>query len=85
MRFRAQYAKWPMNARQSKVLKKLLDAGPGGFAGGITTRKYAAITSVPKITAARDLIQLAGWEVLQTVGEGRSTRYYPNLPEWVKG
>ena len=28
----------------------------------------AAITVVHKITAARDLIQLAGWEVLQTVG-----------------
>lgn len=85
MRFRAQHAKWPMNARQSKVLKKLLDAGPGGFAGGMTTRKYAAIAGVPKITAARDLIQLAGWGVLQTVGEGRSTRYYPNLPGWVEG
>ena len=85
MRFRARHAKWPMNARQSKVLKKLLDAGPGGFSGGMTTRKYAATTGVHKITAARDLIQLAGWEVLQTLGEGRSTRYYPNLPGWVEG
>ena len=44
------------------------------------TAPRRAITAVHKITTARDLIQLAGWEVLQTVGEGRSTRYCPNLP-----
>ena len=38
----------------------------------------------PQITAAPDLIRLAGREVLQTVGERRSTRYYPNLPGWVE-
>lgn len=82
MRFLAQTAEVPLNDRQRKILKKLLDAGPGGFKGGMTTRKYASVCEVHKITAARDLINLAELGVLKSEGAGRSTRYYPNIDGW---
>ena len=39
-------------------MKKLLDAGPKGYEGGITTRKHERILQTSTPTAARDLIQL---------------------------
>ncbi len=61
--------------RQKKALNKLLDAGPGGFEGGITTRKYASITGVSKPTAFRELSRLYELGLLKQSGKGRSVRY----------
>lgn len=47
-----------LNERQIKVLNKLLDIGVNNYEGGINTRKYAAITKISKITAARDIRDL---------------------------
>ncbi len=64
-----------MNERQKKVVQKLLDAGPGGFAGGMSAAKYVNITGASKATATRDLADLAERGVLAVAGQGRGTRY----------
>lgn len=68
-----------LNERQSKVIKRMLDAGTKGFQGGMNARKYVAITKTSKATATRDLQQLAGLDILKSMGSGRSTSYNLNL------
>jgi Fic family protein len=54
----------------------LLEAGPGGFEGGLTNRKYAGITHVSKATAQRDIAGLVQKGILRlNTGGGRSTSY----------
>lgn len=57
-RFWLQFRDAGLNGRQRKVLNRLLDAGPGGFEGGMSTRKYANLTAASKPTATRDLADL---------------------------
>lgn len=64
-----------MNERQKKVVQKLLDAGAGGFEGGMSAAKYGNITGASKATATRDLADLAEKGVLEITGQGRGTRY----------
>ena len=64
-----------MSARQKKVVQKLLDAGPEGFAGGMSAGKYINITGASKASATRDLADLADKGVLMISGQGRATRY----------
>jgi Fic family protein len=61
--------------RQRKVPNRLLDAGPNGFQGGMTTRKYFSLTNCSPITASRDLTELAAAGLLSAHGGGRSTAY----------
>ena len=72
----------PVNARQRKAVNTLLDQGPGGFEGGMSTRKYVSLTSTSRPTPSRELIELNALGVLKQSGAGRSTRYYINLPGW---
>jgi Fic family protein len=75
-RFWKHYARTNVKKRQSKVLNRLLDAGPGGFEGGLTNRKYAGITHVSRATAQRELADLVQKGVLRpNPGGGRSTSY----------
>jgi Fic family protein len=74
-RYRAQ-----LNARQEKVLAKMFAAGPGGFQGGMSAKKYASITRCSKATATRDLTRLVELGALVRSGEGRSVRYDLMLP-----
>lgn len=71
-----------LHARQRKVLNLLLDAGPGGFEGGMSTRKYESIAGTSRATASRELLELLALGMLQQTGAGRSTRYHINLPGW---
>ncbi len=64
-----------LNPRQRKVLQRMLAEGPGGFVGGMSPRKYIALTRCSKATATRDLRDLAARGALQVTGGGRSTRY----------
>jgi len=65
-----------LNERQIKALDRLLDAGPGGFEGGLTARKYMAMTKVSKATATRDLADLLAKRCVQRrPSGGRSTSY----------
>lgn len=68
------YAQTDLNDRQRKALNRLLDAGPGGFEGGLTNRKYAGITHVSRATAQRELADLVKKGILRpNPGAGRST------------
>jgi len=82
LRFQARMSAISLNARQQKTMKKLLDAGPRGFDGGMTTRKHARIVQTSTPTAARDLIELERLGLLKKYGDGRSTRYYPAIEGW---
>jgi Fic family protein len=64
-----------LNPRQRKGIERMLEAGPDGFAGGMTTRKYIAITRTSKATATRDLQELADQHILTPAGAGRSVHY----------
>ncbi|MBC7992500.1 MAG: hypothetical protein H7Z15_04565 [Rhizobacter sp.] len=70
------------NARQRKAVNTLLDAGPGGLEGGLSTRKFESLTSTSRATASRELIALVSLGLLVTEGAGRSTRYRVNLEGW---
>jgi Fic family protein len=82
-RFWATHADEDLNARQRKAVNALLDAGPGGFEGGMSTRKYEALASTSRPTASRELLELAALGLLRSVGAGRSTRYYVDIDGWV--
>ena len=82
IKFQAIMATVALNERQQKTMKKLLDAGPKGYVGGMTTRKHEQIAQTSTPTAARDLIQLERFGLLKRQGEGRSTRYYPAIEGW---
>ncbi len=61
---------------QSKVLNRLLDAGPQGFEGGLSAAKYQSLAKVSKATATRHLSDLLEKKCLVKLeGGGRSTRY----------
>lgn len=64
-----------LTAGQRKVLNKLYDAEPEGFAGGMSTEKYTAIAQVSRATAYRELTDLVASGLLLRSGEGRGTRY----------
>jgi Fic family protein len=84
IRFQARMAAFILNERQQKTMLKLLDAGPKGFEGGMTTRKHVRIAQTSTPTAARDLIELERLGLLARRGDGRSTRYYPALAGWAE-
>ena len=71
-----------LHARQRKTINALLDAGPGGFAGGMNTRKYQNRTGASRATASRDLLELAELGMLRSAGAGRGTRYHLAIEGW---
>lgn len=65
-----------INQRQRKVLNRLLDAGHGGFQGGLTTRKYLSMTKTSRATAFREISDLLEKGFLkQSKAKGRSVSY----------
>ena len=66
-----------LNARQIKVLNKVLDIGIENFEGGITKSKYVSITKSSTSTASNDLKQLLDWKCIKQIEgtTGRGTRY----------
>ena len=84
IRFLANMAAFSLNERQQKTMKKLLDAGPKGYEGGMTTRKHQRIVQTSTPTAARDLIELERLGLLTRAGDGRSTWYYPAMEGWAE-
>lgn len=66
----------PLSERQRKVVNLLLNAGIGGFEGGLTTRKYVSIAKTSRATAFREIDDLVKKGLLvQTPTKGRSTSY----------
>jgi Fic family protein len=76
-RFWQRFAGAPINARQIKLLNRLLD----GFDGKLTSSKWAAIARCSTDTALRDINELLVYGVLRKSGAGgRSTSYELNEP-----
>lgn len=74
--FWQEHAQAELNERQKKVLNRMLDAGPGGFEGGLTTRKYVSIAKVSRATAFREIADMLDKKILrQLPGKGRSVHY----------
>ena len=81
-RFWKRNAQTDLNNRQRKALNRLLDAGPGGFEGGLTNRKYAGMTHISRATAQRELADLVKKGILRpNPGGGRSSSYDLNWNE----
>jgi len=74
-----RHAEMILNERQKKALNVLLDAGPQGFVGGMTNKKYASLTKTSPATAQRDLAELVEKGCLTLAGAGRTVRY--ELPD----
>jgi len=71
-RFWNRWAALPMNARQVKVINRLLD----GFEGKLTSQKWAALAKCSPDTALRDINELIANGVLRkTPAGGRSSAY----------
>jgi Fic family protein len=82
-RFWQRHAHTELNDRQRKVINRLLEAGRGGFVGGMSNRKYAGMTDVSRATAQRELADLVEKKILQTnPGGGRSSSYELNWEEF---
>jgi Fic family protein len=75
-------ARLNLNERQTKILSRLIEAGDGGFLGGMTADKYAKVTGVSKATATRDLVSLLEAQLLIVFGQGRATRYAVAVEGW---
>lgn len=70
-----------LNKRQLKVVRKMLEAEPEGFMGGMTAKKYISITKASKATVTRDLQELVEMNVLLPQGGGRSIHYIIKIKE----
>jgi len=69
-----------LNERQQKVLEKMFAKGAEGFKGGMSAKKYMALTHCSKATATRDLSELLEKGCLKKLeGGGRSTSYELHL------
>ena len=67
---------YQLNDRQASMVSRVFAEGRKGFEGGITTKKYEAITRCPNRTASRDLSDLvAKGNIIPLPGGGRTTRY----------
>lgn len=65
-----------LNERQLKSINRMLKNGVDGFEGGMTAKKYMAITKVSKATATRDLQHMQEIGAFIQEGAGRSVRYH---------
>ena len=81
-RFWLEHGQAPLNERQRKAMNRLLDAGPGGFEGGMSTEKYGHLVRVSRATAYRDLEELVRHGLLAQAGVGRGTRYFAAMEGW---
>jgi len=66
-----------LGERQLKVLGKLLEYNEGEFQGGLTTKKYVAMTKTSIATAKRDIQELLSLGCLEQIedSKGRNTQY----------
>ncbi len=58
------------------MINRFLDAGKGGFVGGLTTRKYVSMANVSRATAFREISELVKKDILiENTAKGRSVSY----------
>ena len=68
-----------MNERQTKVIKRVFQAGHQGFEGGLSAENYTRIAKTSASTATRDLKSLLDQKILIKTGTLKSTRYWLNI------
>ena len=82
-RFWQNFAQVRLHERQTKVINRLLDAGAGGFEGGLKNKKYIGITHTSRATAQRELADLVNKGILiKMPGGGRSASYDLDWEKW---
>ncbi|MCD4757713.1 MAG: Fic family protein [Arcobacteraceae bacterium] len=66
-----------LNARQTKVLNKILDIGVDNFQGDLSKKKYITIADTTSATASRDIKELLDLGCIKQVEGtiGKNTRY----------
>ena len=74
-RFWDAFGETVFNKRQTKAINRMFKAGPAGFEGGMTARKYTNLTGASRATATRDLGDLVEKGALKVEGRGRSVSY----------
>ena len=74
-----------INARQEKALVRMFEEGMDGFEGGLSPKKYMAITGSPVATTTRDLQELVALGALTKTGKLKGTRYWLNLGQEFEG
>lgn len=57
---------------QSKVAKRLFEAGPAGFLGGLSTKNYATIAKVPEQAATRAIADMVALGALRAIPTPRA-------------
>lgn len=80
-RFWLAHSRSELNERQAKALNRMLDAGPKGFEGGMTNKKYQSLTRASPATAQRDLADLVAKGCLAPLGTGRAAYYELLVPK----
>ncbi len=70
-----------LNDRQTRLIRRLFDAGPEGFQGGLSAKNYERLTRASKATATRELTELTQIGALIRIGAGRGTRYELRLDD----
>ena len=82
-RFWQNFAQVRLHERQTKVINRLLDAGAGGFEGGLKNKKYIGIAHTSRATAQRELADLVNKGILiKMPGGGRSVSYDLDWEKW---
>ncbi|MFH1996734.1 MAG: Fic family protein [Candidatus Omnitrophota bacterium] len=75
-KFWQKHAQIMLNKNQQKAVNRLLEEGPDGFEGGLTTRKYVSMTRVSRATAYRDIAEMVERKILRRrKAKGRSVSY----------
>ena len=69
-----------LNERQAKVLRRMFDAGPEGFEGGLSAENYLSLTRTSRATATRDLQQLVETGALKRAGRAALHALLPEPP-----
>jgi len=66
-----------LNARQTKVINRILDVGVENFLGDLSKKKYIKIADTTPSTASRDITELVDLGCIKKVEgtEGRNVRY----------
>ena len=73
-----------LNTRQVKLLLRLYDVAQEDFEGGVSAKKYVAITKASPSSATRDLQQLAELGILYKTGQLKGTRYHLAGPDGLR-
>ena len=76
-KFWDKYKDSNLNARQTKVLNKILDIGVDNFKGDLSKKNYMIIADATPSTASRDINELLDLECIKQIDgtQGRNVRY----------